>query len=397
MRQRVLVLLIPILLGALASLSPALAQGLCRSFSAVEVGNPGKSYTIQVCENTPTSTPVLPTVTPTPTLTPIAPAQGILISPAEIMVLPMDGPAWNQVKTYAAMTPTVSLTNQDSAGNVVVFAKALVAVRTNDLAYRDQVVRAISEIVNADVRGGETLALGRELAAYVIAADLVNLRVLNPTLDSQFRKRLVELDRSIVLADGRTLRQTQLERPNNWGTMAAGSRAAIAAYLGDRAMLAEVSQVFKGWLGDRSAYSGFKYGDLGWQSNQAAPVGINPKGATILGISVDGAQPEEMRRGGAFANPPIATGYSWEALQGAWLAAEILYRAGFPDVYQWQDSALLRASLYLYQLRWPAVGDDVWQVALVKKRYGITLAATGLGTAGKNIGFMHWLHSVPVQ
>src|SRR5690606_26242115 len=122
------------------------------------------------------------------------------------------------------------------------------------------------------------------LASYVIAADIVGL---SATQDTQFRAWLRRTLTDTHL--GRTLQSTHEDRPNNWGTMAGASRAAVAVYLGDTKELARTAQVFKGWLGDRSSYAGFKYGDLSWQSNPNQPVGINPKGATKNGHSIDGA------------------------------------------------------------------------------------------------------------
>lgn len=76
-------------------------------------------------------------------------------------------------------------------------------------------------------------------------------------------------------------------RPNNWGTHCGASRMAVAAYLGDRDELMRAAQVFKGYLGDRAAFAGFKYGDLAWQCNPRPPVGINPKGCVVDGHSLD--------------------------------------------------------------------------------------------------------------
>ena len=64
-----------------------------------------------------------------------------------------------------------------------------------------------------------------------------------------------------VVLDGRTLISTHEERPNNWGTAAGASRMAVALYLGDTTQLERCAQVFHGWLGDRSAYAGFDFGD----------------------------------------------------------------------------------------------------------------------------------------
>jgi hypothetical protein len=104
--------------------------------------------------------------------------------------------------------------------------------------------------------------------------------------------------------DGKTLINTHEIRPNNWGTHAGASRVATDLYLGDKADLAKAAQVFKGWLGDRSAYAGFTYGDLAWQADPSKPVGINPKGATRNGHLIDGVLPDDQRRAGGFSWPP---------------------------------------------------------------------------------------------
>jgi hypothetical protein len=236
--------------------------------------------------------------------------------------------------------------------------------------------------------GGRTLALGRELAAYVIAADLVGLP---PDLDAPFRSWLASVRHESL--DGRTLVSTHEDRPNNWGTDASASRAAVAVYLGDSADLQRVATVFKGWLGDRAAYSGFDYGDLDWQSNPSQPVGVNPKGATIQGYPVDGVLPDDQRRGGGFAWPPPQENYVWGALQGALATAVILSRAGYPDVWSWQDQALLRAVRWLHdQARFPAEGDDTWLPHLANHYYGTSFPAPVPARAGKNLGWTDWTH-----
>lgn len=317
---------------------------------------------------------------------------GIWITRAEIMRLPTSGDAWRQVESQANKSAgTPDLSDQDDDTNVIVLAKALAFVRTNDSSYRSDVVDALRVVTfNNTESGGRTLALGRELAAYVIAADLIDLPSHDPSLDSSFRSKLSELLTKSL--DGKTLVETHEDRPNNWGTHAGASRAAVAAYLGDTAELDRTAQVFKGWVGDRSAYSGFKYGDLSWQCDSSKPVGINPKGCTKNGHSIDGALPEEMRRGGGFKWPPSKTGYAWEGLQGAIVQAEILHRAGY-DTWEWEDQALLRAVNFLYSIGWTAEGDDKWQVWLINFSYGTEIAADSGVSAGKNMGWTDWSHS----
>jgi hypothetical protein len=192
--------------------------------------------------------------------------------------------------------------------------------------------------------------------------------------------------------DGRTLISTHEDRPNNWGTHAGASRIAADLYLGDGSDLGRAAAVFRGWLGDRGSYAGFSYGDLDWQSNPDAPVGINPVGATIDGHNVDGVLPDDQRRGGGFTWPPPGENYVYEALQGAVLQAELLSRAGYP-AYDWSNQALRRAYAWLYNVAsFAAEGDDTWQIPLINARYGTGFAVSSPTRPGKNFGFTDWLY-----
>lgn len=313
---------------------------------------------------------------------------GIWISPAELAALPTSGPAWDRLNRWAARSiVSPDLSDQNDPDNVITLAKALVSARTGNQPYRSEVVEAISRVMGTEA-GGLTLAPGRELIAYVVAADLVGLPA---DLDQRFRVFLVQV-RTEVLS-GRTLISTHEDRPNNWGTHAGASRAAVARYLGDQADLARAAQVFKGYLGDRSSYAGFRYGDLSWQANPAHPVGINPLGATREGHSIDGVLPDDQRRSGGFTWPPPKENYVWEGLQGALVQAVILHRAGY-DVWNWQDRALLRAVQWLHmQANFPPMGDDTWQLPLVDFYYGSSFWTGAPTTPGKNVGFTDWTHS----
>lgn len=348
----------------------------------------------------PTATAVPPTPTPTdtptatPTATPDGPGpvslSGIWVSPAELSALPMSGPAWSDLLSYASRSCTPDLSNQDDACNVIVMAKALAFARTGQTAYRDGAINAVRTVTTGNTEsGGRTLALGRELAAYVIAADLIDLKTADPSLDTVFRAKLRELLTKTL--DSKTLISCHEGRPNNWGTMCGGSRAAVAVYLGDQAMLDRVALVFEGYLGDRGAYAGFDYGDLSWQCDASSPVGINPTGCTKSGHSIDGALPEEMRRAGGFTWPPGETGYAWEGLQGVVVQAEILHRAGYP-AWQWSDRAVCRAVQFLYSIGWQPSGDDPWQIPLVNLRCGTSYAVSSLGSPGKIAGFTGYTH-----
>ncbi|MFQ5628170.1 MAG: carboxypeptidase regulatory-like domain-containing protein [bacterium] len=318
------------------------------------------------------------------------PSKGIWISREEIAKLPTSGKAWQNVKSAAdENTGTPDISDQNDPTNVRVMAKALVYARTGDERYRQDVIDACMAAIGTE-KGGRTLALGRELIAYVIAADLVALPAdKDQTFRTWLRQTLTET------LSGRTLVSTHEDRPNNWGTHAGGSRLAVAVYLGDQAELDRAAKVFKGWLGDRASYAGFEYGDLYWQANASKPVGINPKGSTKNGRSIDGVLPDDQRRAGGFKWPPPKENYVYEGLQGALAQAVILHRAGY-DVWNWQDQALLRAFKWLHeQANYQAQGDDTWQPHIINYFYSTSFPAPAPSQPGKNIGWTDWTHAQP--
>jgi hypothetical protein len=125
-------------------------------------------------------------------------------------------------------------------------------------------------------------------------------------------------------------------------------------------------------------------------------VGVNPRGATLQGHSVDGAFPDDMRRGCSFTWPPCFTDYAWEGFQGASVQAELLHRAGY-DAWSWSDQALLRAAKFLEYLNqqfggWWAQGDDEWNPWVINFAYDGQFAAKEGARPGKNMGWTDWTH-----
>jgi Alginate lyase len=332
-----------------------------------------------------------------PGVPPVDAATGphLIASAADIAALPTSGGAWQNMKAAAdSSAGTPNLSNQDSNTDVMILAKAFVYARTKVLTYRNQVMSALKAVIGTEA-GGRTLAAGRGIPAYVIAADLINLPSYDPTFNTgTFRPWLKKLLTENLQGD--TLVGTQETRPNNWGTHAGAARAAIAIYLGDSAQLARTARVFKGFLGDRASYAGFNYGDLSWQCDPAKPVGIDVA-CVKSGIALDGAIPDEMRRGGPLKWPPATTLYPWELMQGAVVEAELLQRAGYP-AWSWQNRALLRAAKFLYnRAGWPATSNDDWQPWLLDFRYGTSFRTTGKTHVGKNFAWTDWLYGKRVK
>ncbi len=236
---------------------------------------------------------------------PVAEAAGphLIASAAQIARLPRSGAAWRSLKKAAdSNAGTPNLSDQDSDNDVIVLAKALVYARTKMVRYRTAVFNNLKGVIGTEA-GARSLAVGRNLPSYVIAADLISLPRWRPAFNNRsFRPWLRRMLTKNL--DGDTLISTQETRPNNWGNHAGAARAAIAIYLGNRYQLARTAKVFHGYLGDRAAYAGFRYGDLSWQCNPAKPVGINPKGCIKAGHVIDGVLPDDMRRGGSFQWPP---------------------------------------------------------------------------------------------
>jgi hypothetical protein len=327
---------------------------------------------------------------------------GIWISGAELKRLPERGPAWDQLETLAhEKLGHADLSNQDSDHDVRVLATALVAARTGDRDLRKRAAAGVMDAIGTE-KGGRTLSLARGLIAYVVAADLIDLHHFDRGKDRAFRQWLDKVrTEKLSPSQNPTLVATHELRPNNWGTHAGASRIAADVYLGDRRDLARAAAVFKGWLGDRSVYHGFVYGDKSWQADRSAPVGIDPAGSSKDGVSIGGALPDDMRRGCDFKDPPCPTRYPWEAMQGAVEQAQLLSRQGY-DAWDWSDRALERAGAYLFAIA-KRTGDEdfnapqghAWVPWLLNARYGTRFPAHTPAAPGKGMGFADW--TAPVQ
>lgn len=314
---------------------------------------------------------------------------GIWTSPNEVSNFPTSGPEWDWLKQNAETAiGTPDLKNINTRDNVYTLARGIAFARTKNETYRQEAISAIQNVIGTET-GGDSLVLGRKLAGYVMAADLVEL---SSTDQSNFKSFLQSVVNE-TMSSGYTLKSAHETRPNSQGLYAGASRAAIAAYLGDRTELDRIYTVFRGWLGDRSSYSGFTFGSLTWQSDPLNPVGINPAGALISGHSVDGALPDNLRADCSFQWPVCSPDSAWDGLQGAVTLAEILYRQGYP-VYQLQDEALLRAARFFYvTTSYSDVGrDEEWIPWILDRRYGTSYASMRQPRNGKIMGFTSFTH-----
>ena len=315
----------------------------------------------------------------------------MLMSRSELLSLPMSGTAWNRMKADAdANWGPVDLSDQDNRTGVYVLAAALVYARTSDPAYRAKAITALEKVPSSPT--GRVLSMGRQLAGYVLAADLVNYR------SSAFVSWVADVRTRYLGNHGRWVNVTQTaeDTANNWGTWAAVSRVAASIYVGDQADVDRAALLFRRWLGDTSVNhefartADFDEGWVCWETgNRWSPV--NP---AHCGPAKDGAFIEDISRGPAF---PDASGsgvsYSIEVMQAAVLEAILLQRAGYGNLWAAEDHALRRAADFLDRAGgWPGRYTVEHHVAYVLNHvYGTNYPTASSSGRGRSLGYTDWL------
>jgi len=336
---------------------------------------------------------------------------GLWTSSAELSRLPMTGSAWTSLKAVAdGSLGTANLADQSNMHGTRVFGVALVYARTGQATYREKARAAIMSAIGTEA-GARSLALGRNMASYVLAADLIGLDALSPRDGATFRSWIAGIRTRTNSGNTRwpTLVLTSDNTSNNWGAFATASRIAIDLYLGDTADLQRAAQIHLAY-GDRTKYpTGKSWGSYfqptadfdpaHWACGDARTwVAINPA-CLKNGANLDGAFVEDISREGLqqtlLPQPSSSSGvsYSWETLQGVTVQAELLRRAGYPTLWDASNQALKRATLFIQRAGW----HEIWSVTryvpwLVNKRYG-TAFPTRTSGYGRLVGFTDWTHS----
>ena len=323
------------------------------------------------------------------------PAGYLIIDGPQLAALPTSGPEWESMLSVATESlGTPDLADQDStvAGQTV--AAALVYARTGDDAYRDRVITVLTEAEQAPLAYARVLSVARQLAGFVIAADLVDYR------DDSFESWVDDMRTQTFGGHSRwfQITQTSENSANNWGSWALASRIAASAYLGDTKDLDRASQVFRGLMGESDAYAGFQPTedfDPSWACDPENWVPVNPAGCGEL----SGAPVEDVSRSGGSAPTIDSTGvtYAWEFLGGATLSARVLAHSGYPSVYAWGDQALLRAGRFLADNGGYPAPDSVnqyipWEI---DSAYDVSLGPVNAAGFGRQFGFTDWLSASP--
>lgn len=326
----------------------------------------------------------------------------ILMSRAALLARPVSGVAWANLRAVAnGSLGTPNLCNQDSKHHLRTLAAALVFARTGIASYgikaRSAVMSAIGTLrVGCD---NAALSLGRQLTAYVLAADFAQLA---GTPETTFRAWLRAIRTRAIGGHGvwSSLYRTHVRSATNWGAYAGASRIAASLYLGDSIDVAAASRITRGFLGDRSAY---RFPDkmtsaaLSWS---CAPTIYTPVNGTCTkgGVNVDGAVIADISRGGARRWPPGSTGiaYQLDSIQGLGLQVELLYQNGYSSAWTWSASALRRMANFVTRSRsgggvgWNGTTAARQMPWLLNKRYGLSIPRVSSGM-GRAIGFTDWL------
>lgn len=339
----------------------------------------------------------------TPTPQPPPRGTGVWISQQELMSLPTTGSAWGQVVIWADKpigTPT--LNNQDSDQDGIALAKAYTCARAGQ--HCSEIVSALNSLSSHAPSGDRSLAWGRNLPMWIIAADVViNSGQSNGLNVTQFRS-WANTAISTTSQEAGTIIQCHEQRSNNWSTMCGAARMAVHSFLNDTAGLNRAWDVYRGYMGDRSAgaYTGFSGGQqcTNWRCpGDCDRVWVNPRGCTRSGRLLDGALPHEMQRQGEWDGstwpPPFGTTYAWNGLAGLVVEAEIMYRRGYP-AYTVADSAILRAYSWDVdeaQKNVESAGEASWMPWVINKRYNRNYPAQLHTDPGQNAGYLEWTHA----
>jgi hypothetical protein len=339
-------------------------------------------------------------------------AEDYLLMPrAELLSLPTSGTPWTALKTVAdASWGAPNLCDQDARHGTEALAGALVYARTGDSSYYSKTRNAVLAAIGTERSDCTVLSIGRQLGAYVLAADFIRL---GGSDDDRFRSWLSSMRTRIFTGHSRwqTIVGTHEDSANNWGAFAGAARIAASLYLGDGADVQRAAAVLRGFLGNRDAWSSFrgqgdtndlltdKIREFACDPSPTGFVPVNPD-CSRLGINLDGAIVNDVSRddvGLVWPVGPTGIGYTLESLQGLIFQTELLYRNGYPGAWSWSNSALQRVARLVS--RNGLAGGTSWNTAqvnlhvpwLLNFRYGMSLPTRPAGY-GRTLGYTDWLY-----
>jgi len=298
--------------------------------------------------------PVDPPPVDPPPPPPSTTTHGVILDRAELMALPTTGNAWAAVLNQANSQSITgaNLSDMNMQHDVGTLAVALAGVRLNSPALILKAKACLEDAIGTEA-GGDSMDVGRSLAAYVIAADVLDIRSgpIFEWLDS-FRTKKIPHDNTGALM---TIRSRAWETGTNASCQVGLCSVALAVYLRDADWVRENWDAYRRICGDKTSPFTLKANTFGdpWQADISNRVGIQPVGAVKNGLNIDGAY-LDMGRSNPIPKPSLSYDarmslYPWVSLNGIIWAGLILHRQGFP-AFEIQDRAILRAVKFMRRL-----------------------------------------------
>lgn len=252
--------------------------------------------------------------------------------------LPTSGSPFDAIRAAAdepADTPDLTCDQDSRQHPKVTLASALVYAATGDEAYRQQAEALIREAYpTARSCENAILSLGRQLGAYVLAADYIAFD------DPGFDAWLTDIRTADLGGHSRwfTLRRTAGNTSSNWGIFALASIIAADAYLRDRAALRTDWQIFVGYGDGSWSFEPTNSYQPEWNCDGYRAIEPGHCGSPDQnGAPVEDASREDY--------PEPHAGYVNEAMQGYVLQALLLEHAGFP-AWEVNDAQICRAARF---------------------------------------------------
>jgi hypothetical protein len=343
---------------------------------------------------------------------------GIWVDKTSLLSLPTTGAAWDAMIVEANKLPAdgsgADISNQDSNHDQYTLAAALACARTASATYCTKARAAVMDAVGTEIytlttprspATNQWLPVGRNLGAYIIAADVLNIRA---TSDSQSDG--TKFQNWIASFKGRFGTEGAEFQPFESGSNASAQMgfvySAAASYLNDQTMLTRAWDAFRTYAGDPTAPDREDINinnaiSSGWAAAPSKPEAkaVTPKGKISGSLDIGGAIGNDMARGGNVSATPGHTSYPWVGIEGFVPAALILHRAGYP-AFEVADQAVKRTHDFLWNL---SKVDSYWWDAgdpgrageakhIVNKYYGLTYTVPlGVGP-GRTVGYTDWTH-----
>lgn len=370
---------------------------------------------------------------------------GIWLTPEEIAQIPTNNAGWDSLVTWANKPMDIigelpCTAGEDTRGvrcngenetSRVIFAKAIVGMRTNDQTMINEAKAELDRVPEAvrnwtEVTPSKDQKWGqRHIPLIAVTANILDYR------PAALRAALNRVVRQYTWGDGNTIEEQALLGLGNLPSHGRWALMSVAYLDEDFATVNEVVKAEAKFLGEKN-WGGvpndhkFRLSTLGeednWQTLQPGrkrdPIGIMPAGNNWDGHGVGGLYlADQYRAENGPVWPPSYTNYIYEGLGPNLTIAFSADHLGFKNVFALGNYALLRTVLFQYSSHdgkesWQPSGNDEWIVAAVmtwaKPVFGNSLPpslkpepdalvpwplpVSAGGEPGRSMGFMYATH-----